>query len=206
MLPPRPSKLWQIGLAAVLFSIGFSPSAFSAQSQSDNTSVAEAARRAREQKKNSTKPTRTLTNDNLPSAPAGSAEPAAAPTVADEANTPANDQRKPAAEGAPGKGAAAEQADTAAKKQAQEAALKRAKAELAQAQGELDVLQRKAALDSDAYYAKADYARDREGQARLDAGAQQVNDKKSLVEQLKAKVAALQAELGETAEPEKPAQ
>src|SRR5438270_12278762 len=47
-----------------------------AQAQSDNApSVAEAARRAREQKKSAAKPGRTLTNDNLPAAPpAGSPE------------------------------------------------------------------------------------------------------------------------------------
>jgi len=68
------------------------------------------------------------------------------------------------------------------------------------------VLQRKASLDSDSFYAQTNYARDTDGKARLDAEAQQVNDKKSQVEDLKAKVAALQAQLGDSAEPEKPAQ
>jgi hypothetical protein len=205
MLSLRPSTLRLTGWAAVLLSASFLPSAVPAQSQSDNTSVAEAARRAREQKKNQTKPTRTLTNDDLPSAPATSAQPVAAAAVADQANAPAKDQAKPAGEAAPSEGARAE-ADAAGQKRAQtEAALKRAKAELAQAQSELDVLQRKAALDSDAYYSTADYARDTEGKAKLDANAQQVNDKKSQVEELKTRVAALQAELGETPEPEKPA-
>jgi chromosome segregation ATPase len=142
----------------------------------------------------------------LPPASAGSAQPAGASTAADEANPqPANDQAKPGGEAAPSKAAPAEQADAGGGNRAQtEAALKRAKAELAQAQSELDVLQRKAALDSDTYYSKADYARDTEGKAQLDADTQQVNDKKSQVEELKAKVAALQSELGEAAEPEKP--
>ena len=201
----RPSKLRLIGWAAVFLSASFLPSAVSAQSQSDNTSVAEAARRAREQRKNQTKPTRTLTNDDLPSARAESAQPAGARTVSDEADAPASDQAKPGAEAAPVKGAPAEQADAAGQKRAQiEAALKRAKVELAEAQSELDVLQRKAALDHDAYYSKTDYARDTEGKAKLDRDTQQLNDKKSQVEALKAKVAALQAELGETPEPEKP--
>jgi hypothetical protein len=98
------------------------------------------------------------------------------------------------------------EADAAGKRAETEAALKRVKAELAQAQGELDVLQRKAALDSDSYYSKTDYARDSEAKARLDADAQQINDKKAQVDNLKAKIAALQAELGEAAEPDKPAQ
>ena len=73
-------------------------------------------------------------------------------------------------------------------------------------QSELDILERKAVLDGDAFYSKTDDARDTEGKARLDAGAQQVKDKKSQVDDLKVKVAALQAELGETAEADKPSQ
>ena len=50
------------------------PSATWAQSQSDSApSVAEAARRAREKKRENAKPVRTLTNDDLPAAPAGDA-------------------------------------------------------------------------------------------------------------------------------------
>jgi|KBSSwiStaDraftv2_1062776.scaffolds.fasta_scaffold254050_2 hypothetical protein len=194
--------------SAVLLSSCLLPLAASAQSQSDNTSVADAARRAREQKKNATKPARTLTNDDLPAAPAATAPPVVAPATE---STAASDQSKPEEPGAPLKAAApaepAAQAGTASKRRVEaEAALKRAKAELTQAQGELDVLGRKAALDSDAYYSKTDYARDTEGKARLDADTQQVNDKKSQVDVLKAKVAALQSELGQASDPERPAQ
>jgi len=205
MLSLKLSQVPLIGSAALLLSLGLLPFAASAQSQSDNSSVADAARRAREQKKAAAKPARTLTNDDLPAAPAERAQPAVAPT--DAAEPAANsDQAKPEGEAAaPAK--APVPADSGGKKRAEtEAALKRAKAELAQAQSELDVLQRQAALDSDTYYSKTDYARDTDGKARLDADAQQVNDKKSRVEDLKAKVVALQAEVGETAESDKPAQ
>lgn len=194
--------------ATLLFAPVRAPSA-SAQSQSDNTSVADAARRAREQKKNAAKPVRTLTNDDLP-APNNAVPPATATARVGEAAS--SDQAKPEADtAAPTKAAApaepAGQAEDSSKKHARiEAALKQAKADLTQAQSELDVLQRKAVLDSDAYYSKTDYARDTEGKARLDADAQQVNDKKSQIDDLKAKVAALQAELGEAAEADKPAQ
>ena len=194
------------GSAALMLLLPVWTSPASAQTASDSTSVADAARRAREQKKNAAKPARTLTNDDLPPAPAA-AQPAAAPTGENTADI----QPKPEGAAAPSKASASAdapaQTDTAARKHAEiEAALKRAKAELAQAQGELDVLQRKTALDSDALYSKPDYTRDTEGKARLDADAQQVNDKKSQVDDLKAKLAALQAELGEAAEAEKPAQ
>src|ERR1700751_5010856 len=75
-----------------------------AQSQGDSTpSVAEAARKAREVKKENAKPARTITNDDLPKGPAGDvANGAVLPTPAangDEAATPtANEggEKKPA--------------------------------------------------------------------------------------------------------------
>ena len=207
MLFPRVAfqRALLFGSAAVMLLL---PVRASAQSQSDNTSVADAARRAREQKKNAAKPVRTLTNDDLPAArdnavpPATASAPGAAPS----------DQAKPDADAtAPEKAAAPQEPagqteDSSKKRAGVETALKQAKAELAQAQSQLDILQRKAVLDSDSYYSKTDYARDTEGKARLDTDAQMVNDKKSQVDELKAKVAALQGELGEAAEADKAAQ
>ena len=199
-----------LALTGALLPLSLSPTTAGAQTQSDTTSVADAARRAREQKKNAPKPARTLTNDDLPAA-SQTGQPAAAPTGRAESAAP--DQANTESEaGAPAKApAAAETANppaSAQKKKAEiEAALKRTKAELAQAQSELDVLQRKSALDSDSFYSQTDYSHDTDGKARLDADAQQVNDKKSQVDELKSKVAALQAELGEAAaETDKPAQ
>jgi hypothetical protein len=79
------------------------------------------------------------------------------------------------------------------KKAENAAALERTKKELSEAQSELDVMQRRAALDSDSYYSKPDFASDKEGKANLDAQAQQVSDKKQLVETLKTRVAELEA-------------
>jgi hypothetical protein len=196
-------------LTGALLSLSLFPDAAFAQSQSENTSVADAARRAREQKKNAPKPARTLTNDDLPAAPPAGQPSAARPGGTESA---APDQADTESEtGSPGKVPAA--AETAApagneqKKKAEiEATLKRAKAELAQALSELDILQRKSALDSDSFYSQTGFSQDTEGKAKLDEDARQVNDKKSQVDELKAKVAALQAELGEAAEPDKPAQ
>src|SRR5262249_33492662 len=149
------SRVRLIGSTAMLLSVGLLPIAAYAQAQTDNTSVADAARRAREQKKNAAKPARTLTNDDLP--PSSEPErPSAAPAAKSSEAAEATERAGAADSQAP-----AEPTDKAAKKRPQTgAALQRAKAELAQAQSELDVLQRKAALDSDAYYSKTDYARD----------------------------------------------
>jgi hypothetical protein len=204
---PRFGSSLPLVLTGAVLTLSLLPGTAAAQSQSDTTSVADAARRAREQKKNAPKPARTLTNDDLPAPPAG--QPAAGPAGGTESAAPEQASTESEA-GTPAKAPAAETtapAETAQKKKAEiEAALKHAKAELAQAQGELDVLQRKSALDSDSFYSQTDYSRDTDGKARLDADAQQVNDKKSQVDELKSKVAALQAELGGAAEPDKPAQ
>jgi hypothetical protein len=80
MVSAKLSKLgWSLlpVLAAALLSLGLLPSRASAQSPGDNASVADAARRAREQKKNAAKPARTLTNDDLPATPAAVQQPAA---------------------------------------------------------------------------------------------------------------------------------
>jgi hypothetical protein len=171
-----------------------------AQSQGDSTpSVAEAARKARELKKENAKPARTITNDDLPKGPAGDvANGAVLPTPAangDEAATPtANEggEKKPAA-AADDEQAKQNKAETAA-------ALERAKKQLATVLSELDIMQRKLALDSDSYYSKTDYASDKDGKANLDAETQGINEKKQAVEELKAKVAELQALVGEPVE------
>jgi hypothetical protein len=179
---------------AGLFLFGWSETA-TAQSQSDSApSVAEAARRAREKKKENAKPVRTLTNDDLPAAPAGDA---ATGTPA----TKGEDSAAPATNDADGKPAAPANDEQAKQKKAENAAaLERAKKQLALALSELDVMQRKAALDSDSYYSKTDFASDKEGKANLDAEAQQISDKKQAVDELKARVAELQALVGDTTE------
>ena len=171
-----------------------------AQSQGDSApSVAEAARKARELKKENAKPARTITNDDLPTGPAGDvANGAVSPTPAangDEAATPT------ANEGGEKKPAAAANDEQAKQKKAEHAAeLERAKKQLATALSELDIMQRKLALDNDSYYSKTDYASDKDGKANLDAEAQQINEKKQAVEELKARVAELQSLVGEPAE------
>lgn len=188
-------------LIAWLFLTGLSGAAL-AQSQDDSApSVAEAARRTREQKKTAAKPVRTVTNDDLPAAPVSGANAAEAqvnPRKAEENAAPTNDANQ--AQTAP-----VNDEKTGEKNAENAAALEHAKKELAQAEHELDVTQRKAALDSDAYYSKPDFANDKDGKANLDAEAQQISEKKEAVETLKARVAELQALVGEapSLEPDK---
>jgi hypothetical protein len=188
-------------LIACVFLTGLSGAAL-AQSQDDSApSVAEAARRARDQKKTAAKPVRTLTNDDLPAARVSGANAAEAQV------NPAKAEDNAAAMSDASQAQAAPVNDEKTREQNAEnaAALEHAKKELAQAEHELDVTQRKAALDSDAYYSKPDFANDKDGKANLDAEAQQISDKKQAVETLKARVAELQALVGEapSLEPDK---
>jgi hypothetical protein len=184
--------------AACMLLTGLSNAAC-AQSQSDSApSVAEAARRAREKKKENAKPVRTLTNDDLPAAPAGDAVTGTAtPTPAAKGE----DAVAPAANDGEKKPSAAVNDEKAKLLKANNAAaLERAKKQLATALSELDITQRKLALDSDSYYSKTDYASDKDGKANLDAEAQVIDAKKQEVEDLKARVAELQALVGDSTE------
>lgn len=197
---------------AALIAPAIIPLAARAQSQDSQTqSVADAARRAREQKKAADKqPSPVITNDTLkPAAPVADT-PAPAPTQSSEA-APANPSAPSAqssaqssnsadAKPAPAPGSAAADADPKAKDSPEVA---REKQQLADAQKELDLLQRELALEQDNVYSKPNSASDTAGNAKLDDLTQQLAGKQQTVEALKARLEAL---LGSavTAAPAKP--
>jgi hypothetical protein len=188
-------------LIACVFLTGWPGMALAQSQDASAPSVAEAARRAREQKKTAAKPVRTLTNDDLPAAPVSGANAAEAqvnPAKAEDNSAATSDANQAQTNPVSDEKTREKNAENAA-------ALEHAKKELAQAEHELDVTQRKAALDSDAYYSKTDFANDKNGKANLDAEAQQISEKKQAVETLKARVAELQALVGEapSLEPDK---
>jgi len=174
--------LLRLALPAVL-SAALIPAATLAQSQ-DTQSVAEAARRAREQKKAAAnaKPARVITEDDVkPAAPdatpaSGFPVPIPAPGVA--GNPPSG---APAAEGA---------TDQKDPKDAKE--LAELKEQLKQAQSDLDLMQRELALAQDTYFSNPDYAHDTAGKAKLDSQKQQIGDKQEVVARLKSRIQELQ--------------
>jgi hypothetical protein len=206
-MSPRFRGFLTASAAGLLLTVCVLPGTAAGQSegagQSDD-SVADAARRAREQKKNA-KPVRMLTNDDLPAAPVPAAEGQAATAPGEQmADQAGKDQSKA---GAKAEKAAADTNEAGKEKRAEkkariEATLKQAKADLAQSDGELHVLQRKEALDSDSYYSKTDYREDTAGKATLDQDAQDISDKKNQVETIKSKIADLTAELAELSDGE----
>jgi uncharacterized coiled-coil protein SlyX len=189
---------WRVVLPAALTATLFSFPA-RAQSQDQETpSVAEAARRAREQKKKSEKPARVISDDNLKTAAAAPAtppaqspelapqtQPVAAPPAPPEAAVPTAPATTPA-EAAP-----KEKKDSAAKS-AEAASMK---AQVEALEKELDLLKRELPLERDNYYSKPDYQRDTAGKAKLDALQQQLTDKQQDLDALKTRLAALLEQL-----------
>jgi hypothetical protein len=173
---------WRVVLPAALTATLLSFPA-PGQSQDQQTpSVAEAARRAREQKKKSEKPARVISEDNLKPAPGPTNPPdlQTAKAVAPVAAPPA--AAAPAAEPTPNekKEAAANAAEAASMK-----------TQLEELEKELDLLRRELPLERDNYYSKSDYGRDTAGKSKLDALQQQLTDKQQDVDALKTRLATL---------------
>src|SRR5580658_6226331 len=178
---------------AAIFAAAVLPLTTLAQSQdSPAESVADAARRAREQKKAAAKqPAPVITDDTLkPAAPA--AQPAADSSGAPDVNATA----APAGQSAPA--ANGGDTDQKAKDSAELATLKQ---QVADAQKDLDLLQRELSLRQDTYISNPDHSHDLAGKAKLDAMLAQITDKQQAVEALKTQLAALLASSGTTAPP-----
>lgn len=185
---PRPIVLRSV--FAVVLAGAFLPMAFS-QPQ-DSQSVAEAARRAREKKKDSAKPAKVITDDTL-DVKKGDVQSAVAeePKIAgtpEAAKQSANDTANPAA--------------SDAKTQAAQDKLKKeiaaVKERLKDALGDLDLLQRENRLDQDTYYSEPNFASDTAGKQKLDDEQQKMTDKRQEIDRLKSKLADLQKSLGES--------
>jgi len=178
---------------ALVLPLAFSFALPVAAQDSQNTSVAEAARRSREQKKASAKPAIIITDETLKPAPSSS--PANPPTgqspaaTAPGASAPAGsstDQNAPSP------------ADEAEQKKRDVEALK---PEVAALQGDVDLAQRSLSLDQDAFYSRPDFSHDKAGKAKLDAEQADLKQKQDALAQLKAKFTAL----GGVEEPKTPA-
>jgi uncharacterized protein (DUF342 family) len=155
--------------------------------------VAEAARRAREKKKDSAKPAKVITDDTL-DVKKGDVQSAVAeePKIAgapEAANQTANGTANPAA--SDGKTQAAQ--DDKLKKE-----IAAVKERLKDALGDLDLLQRENRLDQDTYYSQPNFASDTAGKQKLDDEQQKMSDKRQEIDRLKGKLADLQKSLGES--------
>ncbi len=188
----------RVTLPAVL-SVTLLPAAAFAQSQ-DSQSVAEAARKARAQKKNTEKAPKVITDETL-DVKKGDVQSATAeqPRMPGSPETPV----QPAAAAAPGTPAATA-ASSQAKDQKESKEVADLKVKIKRAQDDLDLLQREQTLENDRYYSQTDYAQDTAGKAKLDDLKQQATDKQQELDRLKARLAELQpAQSGAASTPPK---
>lgn len=172
-------------MAAIIVPIAF------AQSQ-DSQSVAEAARRAREKKKDAVKATKVITDETL-DVKKGDVQSA----VAEEPKIPgAPDTKVQDVPGSPANAAAKDEKKEKLKKD-----LTELKEQIKQSLMDLDLLQRENHLDQDAYYSQPNYGSDTAGKQKLDDERQQITSKQEEIARLKSKLADLQRELGASSQP-----
>jgi predicted RNase H-like nuclease (RuvC/YqgF family) len=159
--------------------------------------LAEAAKRAREAKKDDQKPARVWDNDTVPKAgaqisvvgeaPAG-ADSSAASAAADSSANGATAAKSPAKSGGE---------DNSALK----SHIADAKEKLSTIKTDLDLLQRTNTLDSQMYYGKPDYSSDKEGAAKLKDEQDQIAAKQQEMDDQQKKIDELEAELAKIAPP-----
>jgi hypothetical protein len=190
------SRLISLRLAvSIVLASALLPAAAFAQSQD---SVAEAARRARAQKKNSEKAAKIITDETL-EVKKGDVQSAAAEQLRRPGTpeTPA----QPAPANAPSSAAQNEKKASEDEKLTKElAALKE---QIKQAQSDVDLAKREQALQQDTYFSNPDYVHDTAGKAKLDAMKQQITDKQQELDRLKARLAELQPQGNSTTAPPK---
>jgi enamine deaminase RidA (YjgF/YER057c/UK114 family) len=162
----------RLALAALLAAALLSTAAL-AQSQ-DTQSVADAARRARDQKKPPAKPAKVITDEDIkPAAQTGTATPASPGATAAPASAPAAGS-SPAPD---------------AKDQKESKEVTELKAQIKQALDDLNLVLREQSLENDKYYSNTDYVHDTAGKAKLDELLQQATDKQQVLDRLKAHLA-----------------
>lgn len=190
-----------------------------AAQDSQDTSVADAARRAREQKKSSAAPAKVITNESLPGAPKQDSAPPPGtqpgpstethtqpPPSPDAAPTPPSHPQavsaQPAAlasDHAPVSAAVPDLNPPAAQPtttpQAREAQVKpevaALKQQLVDQQKQVDLLMRLHALDQEAFLTNPDHDKDPQGKAKLDAQQEELRAKVAEVARLKEKLDAI---------------
>jgi len=158
-----------------------------AQDQDQDNSLAAAARRAQEQKKDQPRAAKVYDNSNLPTT--GVSVVGQQPSAAGSSTTDTTSSSTPAADAKP--------APTAAEVAQLNSALDVAKQRVADLKADLDVAQRKYALDQQTYYGKPNFVADRSGAAALDSEKSDVDAKADAVAAAEKLLAAAQAKADE---------
>jgi chromosome segregation ATPase len=163
--------------------------------QEDAPSVAEAARRSRQQKQDTAKPAHVIDNDLIPpSSAASTAAPASAPSTGDTNTSKSEDSAAaPKSE--------ADKADDDKKK----ADIEALKQEIADKLAKVNLQQREITLAEDSYFANPDHEHDKAGKENLDSLKAELTELQAELTSLRAKLGALGARADEkTPETPKP--
>lgn len=158
-----------------------------AKAQQTGQSLADAARKAKEQQKQAPKAKVVWTNDNLPTSATVSVV-----GQAQEGNAANAAQAQPAEEA--GTAPTSDDANDLAKATAE---LADAQKDVESLKTDLDIAQREYKLDSDQYYGTPDYAADQQGQAKLDTEKSEMAAKQEALEAAQKKVDELQKKVDE---------
>jgi chromosome segregation ATPase len=189
------AKIFRLS-ALVLAAFSFSVPLFAQQQQDDAPSVAEAARRARQQKQEAAKPAHVIDNDVIAPAPAASA---ASPNASAPASPSSDANVAKAPEGAPK--VAADKTDEE-KKNADIEALKQ---QIADKLAKVNLQQRELSLTQDTYLSNPDHEHDKAGKDKLDSMQSDLTQLQAELTELQAKLAAIAPASDEKApEPPKP--
>lgn len=183
------------------------------QGQLQSDPLAEAAKRAKEEKKKQPKTAKTWDNDNIPTTPGDISVVGESGTLKEASATPAAGKTEtPAAadQGAPDAGAksSAEQGSETGTNEDRKAELtkqlEQAKEKLGSVSTDLDILTRKYALDQQTYYSKPDHASDTEGAVALKVEEGEIATKKQEVADAQKRVDDITAKLKELEDESKP--
>jgi len=164
----------------------------------DQPSVAEAARRARQQKQPSAKPPSVITNETLTPAPGTSATASASSTTPSGDTATAANQAGPDAGSSEKKPAAASNDD--AEQEKQDTA--KLKEQIAEKQAQVKLLESDFALQQDTFYRNPDYQRDAAGKNKLDSIQSDIKQAQDELAALRAKLRDLGAQ--DDSKPSKP--
>jgi hypothetical protein len=178
------SRLIALTLSLACFFLGWSAIEAAAQDPAD-TSVADAARRAQQQKKSASKPAKVITNDTFPATHQRGSQPLAG--TQPEPSPDAATQPAMSTEAAPATTGAAAAADKA-QSNPEATSLKQ---QIADQQNEVELLMRLHALDQEAFLSNPDHAKDPQGKAKLNAQQEEIHAKVAEVARLKEKLASI---------------
>jgi hypothetical protein len=167
---------------------------------SQQPSIADAARRSREHSKNATKPSKVITDDDLDKE---NVKPGQQGLTVD--GPPKLETQPPTQDAvAEAQVDVSQNVDPATAPEASDdPEIKKLKEQIAEAEKDVDILKRDLALKQDTYFSNPDYIHDKDGKAALDAQQQQINDQQQNIDGLKARLAALEEK--QRVHPPKPA-